>query len=356
MELVLVINVGSTSLKWRWFTDESEGRSGSVSFDGKNSGEVPAEILREVTEETEVIVLHRIVHGGMEFREVTELTLEVVERLWALVKLAPLHQPPALRLVTKLQQLRPKWRHYGVFDTAFHATLPESRYLYPLPLPISRSLHIRRYGFHGISHGSVAKKISEFQPEATRVVSVHLGGGGSVCGLQEFKSVYVSMGLTPEEGLIMATRSGTIPAGVVLALLRNGYSVEDVESVLNRKSGLAGLAGTGDLARLLARNDESARLAIAMYVERAAAEIAKAVVALGGLDALVFTGKIGWRSEVIRQKVLQKLRIFGFQNAPGKLVRPGVRVQQDGSKSTVWALEPDEEKEMYALYRRKLFF
>ena len=372
MSKILVINAGSTSVKWRIVqADEVLGegnythkKDGGADFSFEQGGEtstgflgeveiIPGHLLGVVSRlgvAEPVAVLHRIVHGGTEFREVTELTPSVLEKLRALEELAPLHQPVGLGFVEAVRELQPDWTNYGVFDTAFHATLEPTDYLYALPREVSTRLGIRRYGFHGISHGFVAHKIKELVPAAQQVVSVHLGGGTSVCGILGGESKYISMGLTPEEGLLMATRSGTLPVGVVLRLLRSGLEADEIERMVNRESGLLGLSGSSDIREVLAREDPEAQETLEMYVTTIAQAVVHAAVRLGGLDALVFTGTIGWKSPAVREKVLGKLSFLRVHTGAGELVETGVWRQRDPREIAVLALEAQEEVEMVRLY------
>jgi acetate kinase len=251
-------------------------------------------------------VAHRVVHGGQEFREPTVIDDSVAERLDQLVELAPLHNAPALKAIAEARALLPECPHVAVFDTAFHATIPEVASTYALPRRFREDLGIRRYGFHGLSVEWAAECV-----RVDRLVVCHLGGGCSVTAVREGRSVDTTMGFTPLEGVPMATRSGSVDPGALLHLLRQGISLDDLEQALEHESGLRGLAGTERVEELGQRDDEAARLALEIFAYRVAGAVASMSVALGGLDALVFTAGIGENSELVRRLVCARLAGLG---------------------------------------------
>jgi acetate kinase len=286
---VLVVNAGSTSLKLSVVADDESAR--------------PIESLGQAAGVT--AVGHRIVHGGEHFRP-TVIDDALFEELEALVELAPLHNAPAVSAVAEARRLLPDATHVAVFDTAFHRTLPELASTYLLPERF-RARGIHRYGFHGLS---VAW--SSAQVAVPRLVVCHLGGGGSVTAVQDGRSADTSMGFTPLEGVPMATRAGSVDPGALLYLLRHGVALEELDHALEHESGLLGLAGSGDVAALEQDPSPNATLALDIYCYRIAQTVAAMVVALDGLDALVFTAGVGEHSAKVRSAVCRRLAFLGL--------------------------------------------
>ncbi|MFK7922989.1 MAG: acetate/propionate family kinase [Bacteroidia bacterium] len=261
---------------------------------------------------------HRVVHGGEAFGEPTLITAAVLEILEELTPLAPLHNPVNLLGIEMAQEVWPELPHVAIFDTAFHRTLPRRAQLYALPLDLQKKHGIRRYGFHGTSHSYVARKAAEFLGfplQELRLITCHLGNGASICAVEYGRSVETSMGLTPLEGLVMGTRSGDLDPGVLTLLQeREGLDATGLDDLLNRESGLMGLAGTNDMRELEKRSaegDEKARTAIQIYTHRLRKYIGAYAAILGGVDAIVFTGGVGENSAVIRERVAQRLEFLG---------------------------------------------
>ena len=255
---------------------------------------------------------HRVVHGGDRFRAPVLIDETVLAELDAINELAPLHNPPSLRAIEAARQALPDRPHVAVFDTAFHATLPEEAATYPLPARW-RELGLRRYGFQGISAQWAAEQVL-----VPRLVVCHLGGGSSVTAVRDGRSVDTTMGLTPLDGLPMATRSGSVDPGLLLYLLRHGHADVDVlEHALQHESGLLGLSELSphvhELEAAEAAGNERARLALAIYARRIAQAIAAAAVVLDGLDAIVFTAGAGERSALLRARVCAQLEFLGVE-------------------------------------------
>ena len=293
---VLVVNAGSTSLKLSLVDDD--GRSEAVS----SLQEAPADVDA---------VGHRVVHGGGRFREPVLIDAQVLAELEAITELAPLHNPPALKALERARRALPDRPHVAVFDTAFHATLPEEAATYPLPARWRYELGLRRYGFQGIAAQWAAEQVP-----LARLVVCHLGGGSSVTAIRDGRSVDTTMGLTPLDGLPMATRSGSVDPGLLLYLLRHGHAdVDSLEQALQHESGLLGLSGLSphvqELEAAEAAGNEQARLALAIYARRVAQAVAAAAVALDGLDAIVFTAGAGERSATLRARVCSQLGFLG---------------------------------------------
>jgi acetate kinase len=288
---------------------------------------------------------HRVVHGGGRFERPVVVTPEVLGELAALEPLAPLHQPQNLAGIRAAAAALPEAMQVACFDTAFHHTCPPVA----TRLAIPREWHdrgVRRYGFHGLSYESVVARLPEVAggiPE--RAVIAHLGAGASLCGVQRGRSIATTMGFTPLDGLVMATRSGSIDPGAVLHLvLRAGLSAAAVETMLTRESGLLGVSEiSGDMRALLASDDPRAAEAVELFCERAARETASLAAALGGLDALVFTAGIGAHAPAIRARIAAKLGWLGLELDAAANAAHGPRISRPASRVAAWVIPTDEE-------------
>lgn len=252
---------------------------------------------------------HRVVHGGEKFHEAVLIDEEVIKTIEELIPLAPLHNPANVAGIKLMQKLMPSKPQIAVFDTAFHTTLSKEAYLYALPYEMYEKHHIRRYGFHGTSHQYLLKEAAKNlgkKPQEMNLITLHLGNGESICAIKEGKSIDISMGFTPLEGLIMGSRSGDIDAEIVLYLQKAlDLDVDEVDEILNQKSGLIGICGENDMREILKRDDEKANLAIEMMIRRIQKYIGSYLALLDGkVDALVFSGGIGEHSQIIREKIL----------------------------------------------------
>ena len=300
---------------------------------------------------------HRVVHGGERFTRSTLIDDEVLRELEATFDLAPLHNPHNLRGIRAAQAaLGPGIPQVAAFDTAFHHTLPEHAYLYAVPYQYYRRYRVRRYGFHGTSHRYVAHRYRQLtgrSREETRIVTLHLGNGCSACAIAAGDSVDTSMGFTPLEGLVMGTRSGDLdPAILDYVAGKEGLSLPQVETVLNTQSGLLGLSGlTADMRELLAEaaehTDRRARLAIDVFTHRARKYVGAYLAAMDGADAVVFTGGIGENAAEIRAAIAGGLRWFGAALDDGKNAevvggREG-RIDRAGGRLELWVIPTDEE-------------
>jgi acetate kinase len=266
------------------------------------------------------VVGHRIVHGGERFHGPVVVDAHVRAALAQLTDLAPLHQPKSLAALDAVAQALPGLPAVACFDTAFHATLPAAARTYALPHQWRRRWGLRRYGFHGLSHAWIARRAPELldrDPVALRIISCHLGAGASLCAITGGRSVATTMGFTPLEGLVMATRSGSVDPGLLLWLLpRTGLDPEAFNHALEHESGLLGLAHTSDMREVLAgarAGDADASLALEVYLHRLRAGIAEMAAALGGVDVLAFTGGVGERAPEIRSGAAQGLRFLGIE-------------------------------------------
>ncbi|AZI41810.1 acetate kinase [Deinococcus psychrotolerans] len=316
---VLVLNAGSSSLKYQLISGSERLLSGLVERIGEPGGDhdhavALGRILAELPEDVTVqAVGHRVVHGGEAFREATLITPAVLSALTELSSLAPLHNPPAVQGIEAALASLPGVPNVAVFDTAFHATLPPKAYLYALPYRFYTQDGIRRYGFHGTSHAYVSRRASELLGGVEKLVTLHLGNGASAAAVQSGQSIDTSMGLTPLEGLVMGTRSGDIDAGAVLRLSEQ-YGLQETSSLLNKESGLRGLSGvSNDLRDVRASDTEQARLALAVMTYRIIKQVGAYAAAMNGLDALVFTGGAGENDVQLRADVLSGLSFLGFE-------------------------------------------
>ncbi len=298
MGVVLVVNAGSASLKLS-----------AVAPDGSAE---PVESLAAVPRKVDAVA-HRVVHGGTRFREPVLIDDDVEHALGRLVELAPLHNAPAAERIGEARRALPDVPHVAVFDTAFHATLPDEASTYAVPRRWREEWSIRRYGFHGLSVQWAAERIP-----VPRLVVCHLGGGCSVTAVRDGRSVDTTMGFSPLEGVPMATRSGSLDVEIVLHLLRTEkLRLEEIEEALERQSGLLGLSGLSARVEELERSDDAgARLALAVFAHRIAGAVASAAVALDGIDALVFTAGVGEQSARVREDVSARLRFLGVQLDP----------------------------------------
>jgi acetate kinase len=310
---VLVVNAGSSSLKLRLLGPGCE-----------LLGEADVAAPRAQVDEAAVAdwiagagrvdaVGHRIVHGGDRFAAATRVDAAVVDELRALTDLAPLHQPKSLAALAAVSRVLPDAPAVACFDTAFHATLAEAARTYAVPAAWRERWGVRRYGFHGLSHAYASRRAAELTG-ARRIVTCHLGAGASLAAVRDGRSIDTTMGFTPLEGLVMATRSGSVDPGLLLWLLeRESVSVGEMAEALEHDAGLLALAGTADMREVLARAADGgeARLALDVYVHRLRAGIAAMAAALDGLDALVFTGGVGERAPAVRAAAADGLAFLG---------------------------------------------
>ncbi len=352
---ILVINCGSSSLKYRLFdmTTSTALASGLIERIGESKGllthtnrpgtDEEAKTLREepiadheagmrlaqeimADPETGIVatssgiraVGHRVVHGGEAFRSSAQITPEVLAAIEKTIPLAPLHNPANLVGIRVAQELFPDATQVAVFDTAFHQTMPAHAYHYALPYEYYEELGVRRYGFHGTSHKFVAGQAAGMLDRSfgeLNLVTAHLGSGASICAIEKGRSIDTSMGMTPLGGVMMGTRGGDLDPGALLFIAdQKGYSVAEIDRVLQKESGLKGICGSNDMRDIHARaaeGDEHARLALDMFVYRIRHYIGAYFFVLGKVDALVFTAGIGEHDPLIREKCCEGLESFG---------------------------------------------
>lgn len=322
---ILTVNAGSSSLKLRVL---GPGDQVLATRDG-----APGEDPEDLREELRAILdagpapdaaAHRVVHGGVAFSGPTVIDPGVEHELERLADLAPLHNPQAVRAIRALAELRPDLANVACFDTAFHAGLPPAARTYALPAAWEEgAVPLRRYGFHGLSHAYASRRAAELLrvPLADlRLVTAHLGAGASLAAVAAGRSVDTTMGFTPLEGLVMATRAGSVDPGLLLWLQRHRrIAPDEMEQALDREAGLLGLAGTADMREIVtgaSRGEERPILALDVYVHRLAASIAAMGAAMGGLDALVFTGGVGENSAVVRERACAAAGFLGAELDP----------------------------------------
>ncbi len=298
---------------------------------------------------------HRVVQGGSEFVTATLIDDEVAARILALSDLAPLHNPANHSAIAAARAAFANVPHVAVFDTSFHQTLPQAAYSYAISPGVAERHGVRRYGFHGISHQVVSQRAANLlgRPLAElKQIVLHLGNGASACAVDGGRSVDTSMGLTPLEGLVMGTRSGDIDPGALLHLMRAGLSVDELDRLLNKQSGLLGLAGSNDMRDVragVAAGDPAARLAFEIYVRRLKHYIGAYLALLGGADAIVFTAGVGENHAPMRQAVCSGLEWFGIEIDPVRNESPerGARViNRDASRVAILVVPTDEEAEI----------
>jgi acetate kinase len=388
---VLVLNSGSSSIKYRLFDPDLEVlASGLIERIGEPTGRASHRVsvngdVQEHVEEGPIpdhaagfagliaaleaaglgsdlgAIGHRVVHGGSEFVAPTVIDATVIERIRAQIPLAPLHNPANLVGIEVAEQLRPDLPQVAVFDTAFHATLPPHAYRYALPEEVYVEHGVRRYGFHGTSHAFVSRRAAAHLGRSLDdldMVTLHLGNGASAAAIQGGACIDTSMGLSPLEGLVMGTRSGDLDPAIVFHLVRQaGMSLDEVDTLLNKKSGLAGLCGDNDLReidRRASQGDEAAALAVAVYTYRIRKYVGAYTAALGGLDAIVFTAGVGENQASIRAEVCDGLQVLGVEldaernrSADVRGASDGVvAVQADDSRVAVLVVATDEEREI----------
>jgi acetate kinase len=317
---VLVLNAGSSSLKVSVIGADDRVLN-QRDFDAPG-GKVRRAELRSAVESMEDVeaVGHRVVHGGPRFPESVLINREVISYLNTITDLAPLHLPAALAGIAAVQALMPRAPAVACFDTAFHSRMPAAASTYAVPEEWRQRYGIRRFGFHGFSHAYASRRAAEMlqrPPSEVRVVTCHLGAGASLAAVRGGRSVDTTMGFTPLEGLVMATRSGTVDPGLVLWLQRHVAMTEtELTDALDQRSGLQAIAGTPDMREVLKRmtaGDDSARLAFDIYVHRLRSLIAAMAAAMGGLDVLVFTGGVGENAPEVRAAAVDGLHFLGLE-------------------------------------------
>lgn len=349
---VLVLNCGSSSIKYKLYdmNGQKELASGVIEKIGlpdsflkftlsDGSKQVITQEIKEHTAGIELIlktltdakygviksldqidaVGHRVVHGGDKFCSSVVINQEVIDKIEECVDLAPLHNPANLKGIFAIQKILPKVPQVAVFDTSFHQTMPPYAYIYALPYDYYEKYGVRRYGFHGTSHRYVAKRGCEFlgiDLENSRIITAHIGNGGSITAIKNGKSIDTSMGMTPVEGLMMGSRSGSVDPGVLTYLMeKENLSTQQINDIINKKSGLVGVSGVSsdmrDIENAIEQGNERARLAMDMYFYYILKYISGYIAVLGGVDAIIFTGGVGENQPIMRKYVCDSLAFLG---------------------------------------------
>lgn len=349
---VLVLNCGSSSIKYKLYdmNGQKELASGGIEKIGlpdsflkftlsDGSKQVITQEIKEHNAGIELIlktltdakygviksldqidaVGHRVVHGGDKFCSSVVINQEVIDKIEECVDLAPLHNPANLKGIFAIQKILPKVPQVAVFDTSFHQTMPSYAYIYALPYDYYEKYGVRRYGFHGTSHRYVAKRGCEFlgiDLENSRIITAHIGNGGSITAIKNGKSIDTSMGMTPVEGLMMGSRSGNIDLGVLTYLMdKENLSTQQINDIINKKSGLVGVSGVSsdmrDIENAIEQGNERARLAMDMYFYYILKYVSGYIAVLGGVDAIIFTGGVGENQPIMRKYVCDSLAFLG---------------------------------------------
>lgn len=354
--IVLALNAGSSSLKFALFEGEKVLNRGVIERIGQPGGPADMqEAVQRMAKRVEAVcgwervgaVGHRVVHGGTRYSKPARVTPELKEAVAELAVLAPLHNPLNLAVIERAEALAPKVPHVAVFDTAFHQTLAPSAYLYGLPREVYEKHGVRRYGFHGISHAYAVRTAADWlnRPvRSLRLITLHLGSGASLCAVKNGQSVDTSMGFTPTAGLVMGTRCGDVDPAAVCRLEALGY---DPQALMEKEGGLKGLCGDSDMRTVLRRaeaGEETAREALAVYVQQIRRYLGAYWLELGGADALVFTGGVGERAEKIRQMVCEGLGPFGVVLDEAKNACHARDISAKEAKVRVLVVPADEER------------
>ena len=385
---ILVLNSGSSSLKYQLIDMENEkvlakgnyeriGMEGSFvthkangekykyERDAKNHEEAISFVLEQFTDSEHGVISsldeisavgHRVVHGGEKFNKSVVITDEVVETIRECIPLAPLHNPAGLTGIEACKKVMPGKPMVAVFDTAFHQTIPEERYIYPIPYKYYEKYGVRKYGFHGTSHRYVSARVAELvgKPvENLKTIVCHLGQGASLCAVLNGKSVDTSMGFTPLAGIAMGTRSGDLDPSIVTFLMKKeGLTADEVEKILNKESGLLGMselsADNRDLLASIENGDENARkckIAMESYCYIIAQYIAKYAVALNGVDVIAFAGGVGERGPDERKMICEQLKWMGVEidEEANKVRAEEQEISNSNSKVKVWVVPTEEE-------------
>lgn len=343
--MIVTCNAGSSNIKLALYDGQQRRAQAQVATREEALAWIGAQ-PREIT-----AFSHRVVHGGREFSAPVRVDARVLAALEALTPLAPLHQPASLALMRTLMEAHPDASHIACFDTAFHHTLPplEKR----LPLPASYAAQgLERYGFHGLSYQSIAERLPGVTP-ARKVIAAHLGNGASMCAMVEGKSCAVSMGFSTLDGLMMGTRCGSLDPGAVLHLVEK-EGMEAASRLLYRESGLKGVSGIGnDVRELLASDEPQAREALALFAYTAAKWAGALAVAIGGMEALVFSGGIGERAAAVRAAICEHLAWLGVELNERANTENAERISAEKSAIGVYILPADED-EMLAQAARSM--
>ena len=377
-DAILVLNAGSSSIKLSVFSEragelalqmrgEVEGLDTAPHFVAKDpSGRVVAErswrgtkfghddaieflrdfLSHQLSDDRLVAVGHRVVHGGLEYTAPVRVWAETLTALERFIPLAPLHQPHNLAPIARLLERAPELPQVACFDTSFHRTNPDVSQRFALPAEFHEA-GVQRYGFHGLSYEYIASEFPRLDAKAAsgKTIVLHLGNGSSMCAMDAGRSMATTMGFTPADGLPMGTRCGALDPGVIVYLMdERKMDARAIERLLYHESGLLGVSGiSSDMRTLLASRDPSARLAIDVFVYRIRRELGSLAAALGGLDAIVFTGGIGENAPAIRERVCRDAAWLGVEPDAAANARGGPRISAPGSRVSAWVVPTNEE-------------
>lgn len=356
--LILVLNAGSSSVKYSLFKNDrllDRGIEERIGLRGgaKNHETAIKNILNKLVKSGSLkdlsqikAVGHRVVHGGETFQKPTVITKTKLQRLNFYSRLAPLHNPQNILGIKISQKLLPQAKNVAVFDTSFYATLRPESFIYAIPYHFYTEHKIRRYGFHGISHQYVSREAQKILgKKIKRLITCHLGAGSSITAIKNGKPIDTSMGFTPLEGLVMETRCGNIDPAVPLYLIKElKYRPDEVDNLLNKKSGFLGICGIKDFREILASKKSSARLAYQIYLQSVVKYIGAYTALLNGLDTLVFTAGIGQGSAKFREDVINRLKFLGARIDRQKNRRSDRIISTPDSKIKILVVRTDEEK------------
>ncbi|MEV1017782.1 acetate kinase [Micromonospora sp. NPDC049801] len=360
MSRVLVLNCGSSSVKWRLYDGDRTLGQGTVERVGEAGGGPAdhASAVRQILDGLDLTGLtavgHRVVHGGRTFTAPTLVDDAVLAAIRDLVPLAPLHNPANLAGIEMARAALPDVPQVAVFDTAFHHTLPEAAATYAIDRDTAERYDIRRYGFHGTSHAYVSRRTAELLDRPygqLNTITLHLGNGASACAVAGGRSVATSMGMSPLQGLVMGTRSGDLDPTVIFHLRREGgLSVDEIDDLLNHRSGLLGLSGVNDMREVLQRRaagDRAAALAFDVYCRRITGYVGAYYALLGRVDAIAFTAGVGEHAAGVRAAALAGLDRLGISVDDTRNGGQGDRViSPDGAEVSVCVIRTDEEREI----------
>ncbi|WP_203656148.1 acetate/propionate family kinase [Demequina activiva] len=364
MGLALVLNCGSSSVKYQVVdTTQDEPLASGLIERVTHHGDAIRAIISQLSEpgsgvdlERLTVVGHRVLHGGEEFSGPTVVNDSVEKHIAMLSPLGPLHIPANLAGISSARAAFPHLPHVAVFDTAFHATLPEAAYTYAIDRRVAHEHGVRRYGFHGTSHSYVSRETARLMDrpiEDVSMIVLHLGNGASACAIQGGRSVDTSMGLTPLEGLVMGTRSGDIDPAVTLHLARTaGMTIDEVDALLNRQSGMLGLTGYSDMRDVRSAADSGSRdaqVGLEVYCRRIRGYVGQYFAQLGALDAITFTAGVGENDDAVRLSSLSGLEALGIVMDPERnsgRKKQATLVSADDSAVQVWVVPTNEEREI----------
>ena len=384
---VLVINCGSSSLKYQLIRMEDEkvlakGLVERIGIDGSeliykvNGNKIVKKekisdhkeaiklVLNSLTDKENGVIQsvkeisavgHRVVHGGEKYKNAVLIDDDVKEDIINCYKIAPLHNPANMTGINACEEIMPDTKMIAVFDTAFHGTLNKEQYIYAIPYSFYEKEKIRKYGFHGTSHCYVSKKVAEVLKrniKDLKIISCHLGNGASICAIRDGKSFDTTMGFSPLDGIVMGTRSGSIDPTIIIYLEHQGYTKEEIDNILNRKSGVLGISGVSsdfrDLEKEAENRDKRAKLALDVYHYSIKKMIGAYIAALGGVDVIIFTAGVGENSPFTRKECLMGLESLGIEIDDEKnKVRGEIKeISSDNSKVKVYVIPTNEELEI----------